>query len=137
MIQSKYPIIHILGATGSGKTTLGKKIKQNYKSQVHVLDTDDIDDYSVLDMLHSKSYDNLLTDDSINTFFEIKNKLNSALQKHMKMHAFSMFFRAFLGQRPKNFPYEIWKSTSENHTFTCGFGVPNLCLKSSTKLRKF
>ena len=77
MIQSKYPIIHILGATGSGKTTLGKKIKQNYKSQVHVLDTDDIDDYSVLDMLHSKSYDNLLTDDSINTFFEIKNKLNS------------------------------------------------------------
>ena len=50
----------------------------------------------------------------------------TALQKHMKMHAFSMFFRAFLGQIPKNFPYEIWKSTSENHTFTCGFGVPKL-----------
>ena len=44
----------------------------------------------------------------------------------MKMHAFSMFFRAFLDLWSKNFPYEIWKSTSENHTFTCGFGVPLL-----------
>jgi len=79
MNKQEHLIIHILGASGSGKTTLGNKIKADLGSKIHVVDTDDIDDYNVLDMLTSKKYDNLLTDQKIEDFFKIKDKRNSDL----------------------------------------------------------
>jgi adenylate kinase family enzyme len=45
-------IIHIEGASGSGKSTIGLKIKKNIKSKnILVIDTDDILDLNVLDVL--------------------------------------------------------------------------------------
>ena len=68
-------IIHISGMTGSGKTTLGHKIKE-YDDDIVVIDTDDIDDFNVNNMLENKKYNKYLTMKNINNFYKLKNKLN-------------------------------------------------------------
>ena len=39
---SKYPVIHISGASGAGKTTLGNKLKYKYTNKIVVKDIDDL-----------------------------------------------------------------------------------------------
>jgi len=48
-------IIHITGVSGSGKTSLGNKLRDTLKNIV-VIDTDDIDDKNATDIVENKKY---------------------------------------------------------------------------------
>lgn len=50
-------IVHIDGLPGSGKTTLGQKL--NKLNNVHVIDTDDISDKNVIEMLNKADHKKL------------------------------------------------------------------------------
>lgn len=68
-------IVHILGATGSGKTTLGNKIASEMKNVV-VVDTDDIDDTNAIKIVEMKKYNNYFNDKNIGKYFDLKAKMN-------------------------------------------------------------
>jgi adenylate kinase family enzyme len=77
---SKLPIIHILGEPGSGKTSIGLKLKE-YSDKFAIIELDDIDDPIALKMLNNPKYLRLAlsTKDSDNTeFFNIKDKKGTA-----------------------------------------------------------
>ena len=68
-------IFHIDGPSGIGKTILGLKLQKNIKN-VKVIETDSIDDETVLAMLKDLKYENVFTDKGMKKFFDIKGKIN-------------------------------------------------------------
>ena len=88
---SKLQIIHILAEPGSGKTTLGLKLK-DYSNKFAIIELDDIDDPIALKMLDTPRYLKLAvsTKESDNKkFFNIKDnkgviQINKLIKKYQK-----------------------------------------------------
>lgn len=68
------PIV-ITGASGSGKSTIGKIIQHRYKD-VHVVDTDDIDDASFFELLDNNKYFRDLIEAGSKDVFKLHFELN-------------------------------------------------------------
>ena len=89
--EGKLPIIHILAEPGSGKTTLGLKLK-DYSNKFAIIELDDIDDPIALKMLDTPKYLKLALSkkDSDNEKFEnIKDnkgviQINKLIKKYQK-----------------------------------------------------
>lgn len=65
-------IIHITGETGSGKTTLGKRLAKI--SRFEVIDLDDIMDDNGIDILDDPKYNSFFTRKNMDKFFKLINK---------------------------------------------------------------
>ena len=67
-------IIHITGETGSGKTTLGKRLAK--LTRFKVVDLDDIIDDNTIDILDDPKYNSLFTTENMkkNKFFKLIDK---------------------------------------------------------------
>jgi cytidylate kinase len=68
-------IFHIDGPSGIGKTTLGLKL-QKINKNIEVIETDSIDDKTVLAMLKDPKHANVFNDKGMKKFFDIKEKIN-------------------------------------------------------------
>ena len=87
----KLPIIHILAEPGSGKTTLGLKLK-DYSNKFAIIELDDIDDPIALKMLDTPKYFKLLVskkESDFKNFFILKNnkcviQINKLIKKYQK-----------------------------------------------------
>ena len=85
------PIIHILAEPGSGKTTLGLKLKK-YSNNIAVIELDDIDDPIALKMLDTPKYLKLALskkESDNREFFNIKDnegviQINKLIKKYQK-----------------------------------------------------
>ena len=64
-------IIHIIGSTGSGKTTLGKLLSKH--KNVIIIDTDDIDDKNALKIIEDHKYNEFFFDDNMDKYFKMLN----------------------------------------------------------------
>ena len=88
---SKLPIIHILAEPGSGKTTLGLKLK-DYSNKFAIIELDDIDDPIALKMLDTPRYLKLALskkESDNKKFFNIKDnkgviQINKLIKKYQK-----------------------------------------------------
>ena len=89
--EDKLPIIHILAEPGSGKTTLGLKLK-DYSNKFAIIELDDIDDPIALKMLDIPKYLKLAVSKKENDnekFFNIKDnkgvsQINKLIKKYQK-----------------------------------------------------
>ena len=87
----KLPIIHILAEPGSGKTTLGLKLK-DYSNKFAIIELDDIDDPIALKMLDTPKYFKLLVskkESDFKNFFILNNnkcviQINKLIKKYQK-----------------------------------------------------
>ena len=87
----KLPIIHILALPGSGKTTLGLKLK-DYSNKFAIIELDDIDDPIALKMLDTPKYLKLAVskkESDNKKFFNIKDnkgviQINKLIKKYQK-----------------------------------------------------
>ena len=87
----KLPIIHILAQPGSGKTTLGLKLK-DYSNKFAIIELDDIDDPIALKMLDTPKYFKLLVskkESDNKKFFNIRDnkgviQINKLIKKYQK-----------------------------------------------------
>lgn len=87
----KLPIIHLLAEPGSGKTSLGLKLK-DYSTKIVVIELDDIDDPIALKMLNTPKYLKLAVskkDSDNKKFFNIKDnkgviQINKLIKKYQK-----------------------------------------------------
>ena len=87
----KLPIIHILAEPGSGKTTLGLKLK-DYSNKFAIIELDDIDDPIALKMLDTPKYFKLAVskkESDNKKFFNIKDnkgviQINKLIKKYQK-----------------------------------------------------
>ena len=87
----KLPIIHILALPGSGKTTLGLKLK-DYSNKFAIIELDDIDDLIALKMLDTPKYLKLAVSKKENDnkkFDNIKDnkgviQINKLIKKYQK-----------------------------------------------------
>jgi len=87
----KLPIIHILAEPGSGKTTLGLKLK-DYNNKFAIIELDDIDDPIALKMLDTPKYLKLALskkNSDNKEFFNIKDnkgviQINKLIKKYQK-----------------------------------------------------
>ena len=87
----KLPIIHILAEPGSGKTTLGLKLK-DYSNKFAIIELDDIDDPIALKMLDTPKYFKLLVskkESDNKKFFNIRDnkgviQINKLIKKYQK-----------------------------------------------------
>lgn len=76
-------IVHVDGVSGSGKSFLGRKIGKH--NGFTVIDLDDIDDWNAMSILGNKKFDALFSKKNLDTFFELKDKMNLlALKKLIK-----------------------------------------------------
>jgi len=88
---TKLPIIHILAEPGSGKTTLGLKLK-DYSNKFAIIELDDIDDPIALKMLDTPRYLKLALskkESDNKKFFNIKDnkgviQINKLIKKYQK-----------------------------------------------------
>ena len=63
-------LFHITGSSGTGKTTLGKKLEQI--PNTIVIDTDNIDDSNALEILSNKKYEHFFKNEkTINGFWQM------------------------------------------------------------------
>ena len=89
--EDKLPIIHILAEPGSGKTTLGLKLK-DYSNKFAIIELDDIDDPIALKMLDIPKYLKLAVSKKENDnekFLNIKDnkcviQINKLIKKYQK-----------------------------------------------------
>ena len=87
----KLPIIHILAEPGSGKTTLGLKLK-DYSNKFAIIELDDIDDPIALKMLDTPKFLKLAVskkESDNKKFFNIKDnkgviQINKLIKKYQK-----------------------------------------------------
>jgi broad-specificity NMP kinase len=78
-------IIHITGPSGSGKSHLEQRIKDEFDNDIVILDTDKIDDMHALELLKNDKIRKEIIGDNINYFFNKKDKLNKQyLDKFIK-----------------------------------------------------
>ncbi len=67
-------IIHISGATGSGKTTLGNKLKYNYKNKIVVKDLDELIDEFIQKFYGNKPFTYIDENEYQNYIYDYINK---------------------------------------------------------------
>ena len=67
-------IIHISGATGSGKTTLGNKLKEKYKNKIVLKDLDELIDEFVQKFYGNKSFTYIDENEYQNYIYDYINK---------------------------------------------------------------
>ena len=88
---SKFPIIHIQAVSGSGKTSLGQRLKK-HSDKFSVIELDDIDDPIALELLTDQKYLKLICSEKNkdnDKFFEEKDRLglielNKLIEKNKK-----------------------------------------------------
>ncbi len=129
-------IIHITGVSGSGKTSLGNKLRRTAKNTV-VIDTDDIDDKNATDIIENKKYNSYFCEKKMNKFFDLRAKMNySDVKKIIKQCEDSNKTLIFIGLSfygkadPINYAdykYYIDIEPEENFRYVTSRNIDDVC----------
>ena len=99
-------IIHITGPSGSGKSHLEQRMKDEFGNDIVILDTDKIDDMHALELIKNDKVRKEIISDNIHYFFNKKDKLNKQyLDKFIKSNKSKQIIIIGLsfGQLPKTY----------------------------------